>query len=80
MKLLIFWLGRLVPAAVLIVIGVSQIVAGYVPKLEERIGHAPLPLSIGIIVLGLLSMALSSWIAQVHKRYRQYVASRQADA
>jgi hypothetical protein len=80
MKLLIFWLGRWVPATILIVIGVSQIVAGYVPALEERIGRAPLPLSIGAIVLGCLSMALSFWIAQVHKRYRQYVASRRTNA
>jgi hypothetical protein len=70
MKLLIFWLGRWVPAAILIGIGVSEIVAG----------HAPLPLCIGVIVLGSLSVALSIWIAQVHKRHRQFVASGQPNA
>jgi hypothetical protein len=79
-KLLIFWLGRLVPATILIVIGVAEIIAGYVPALKERIGHAPLPLSIGGIVLGCLSVALSFWIVRVHQRYRKFVASRRAHA
>jgi hypothetical protein len=70
MKLLIFWLGRFVPAAILIGVGGYEIVAG----------HAPLPLSIGAIVLGCLSVALSIWIARVFKRHRQYVTSRRANA
>jgi hypothetical protein len=66
MKLLIFWLGRLVPAAILIGVGAWEITAG----------HAFLPLFIGAIVLGCLSLALSLWIARVHRRYRHFVASR----
>jgi hypothetical protein len=70
MKLTIFWLGRWAPAILLIGIGASEIVAG----------RAPLPLSIGAIVLGCLSMATSVWIAQVHRRYRRFLAWRQTHA
>ena len=80
MKLVLVWIMRWVPGALLTVIGVANIVAGYVPALENRIGHAPLALSIGLIVFGCLSMALSFWVAGVENRYRQFVASRRADA
>jgi hypothetical protein len=70
MKLLIFWLGRWVPTVLLIGAGVWAI----------AVEHAPLPLPIAAIVVGCLSAALSFWIARVHRRYRQFVASRQTHA
>jgi hypothetical protein len=80
MKLAFFWFMRWAPGTLLIVIGVANIVAGYVPALEDRIGHAPLPLSIGMIVFGCLSTALSFWVAGVERRYQQLVASRRSNA
>ncbi|HEY3800622.1 MAG TPA: hypothetical protein VGL58_19895 [Caulobacteraceae bacterium] len=80
MKLALVWFMRWAPGAVLVAIGVASIAAGYVPALEHRIGHGPLPLSIGVIVFGSLSLALAVWITSVEKRYRQFIASRRANA
>jgi hypothetical protein len=80
MKLALILFMRWVPGTVLVVSGIAGVVAGYVPALQDRIGHAPVPLSIGMIVFGSLSLALSFWVASVHRRYRQFVASRQASA
>jgi hypothetical protein len=80
MKLALVWFMRWAPGTVLVVIGVANIVAGYVPALERRIGHGPLPLSIGVIVFGSLSLALAVWVTSVEKRYRQFIASRRANA
>jgi hypothetical protein len=80
MKLALVWLMRWVPGTVLVVIGVANIVAGYVPALARRIGHGPFALSIGVIVFGGLSLALTVWVTSVEKRYRQFIASRRANA
>ncbi|HWA60836.1 MAG TPA: hypothetical protein VG939_05650 [Caulobacteraceae bacterium] len=79
MKVLVLWIGRWVPATLLLVIGIETITARFVPSLDDRTGHAPLPLSIGMIVLGGLSMALSLWVARLRRRYRQYVAAKRVD-
>lgn len=78
MKLALVWFSRFVPASLLIGIGLAQIVAGYVPALKDRSGQAPVPLTVGMIVVGSLSMALSVWVVSVEQRYKRFVASRQA--
>jgi hypothetical protein len=80
MRLAFIWFMRWAPGTVLIVIGSANIAAGYVPALKDRIGHAPLALSLGIIVFGCLSVALAFWVTGVEKRYRQFVTSRRANA
>jgi hypothetical protein len=77
---LLVWFMRVVAPTVFVVVGVANIVAGYVPSLADRMGHAPWPLSVGLIVLGGLGAAHSFWIVRVHQRHRQFMSSRQANA
>jgi uncharacterized RDD family membrane protein YckC len=79
-QLAIIWFARVVPATLLIVIGVSSILAGYVPEFRDWIGHAPLPLSIGVTVLGVLYAALQFYLVHLRRRYRLMIEARQSNA
>lgn len=79
-QLAIIWFARVVPATLFIVIGVSSILAGYVPELQGWVGHAPLPLSIGVTVFGVLLAALQFYLAHLRRRYRLMIEARQANA
>ena len=79
-QLAVIWFARVVPGTLLIVIGVSNILAGYVPKLRDWLGRAPLPLSIGVTVLGTLYVALQFYLARLRRRYKLMIEMRQANA
>jgi hypothetical protein len=67
-----WWFLRLVsllPCAALILIGVANIVSGYVPWLAARIGHAPIWLSVGIIVFGAVGASPSLWLMRLRLRW-----------
>ena len=80
MKRLVVDILNLAPAAVLVTVGVSEILSRYVPWLAAILGHPSIWVSVACIVLGVLAALPYLWLMRLRRRLRDQVAMRRADA
>ena len=60
----------LLPGAVLVVIGVANLMSSYVPWIATNVGHAPIWLSAGLIVFGVLGVSPYLVVMRLRRRLR----------
>jgi len=79
MKRWIVAILNLAPGVLLIAVGISEIVSGYVPWLAARVGHAPIWLSVTCIAIGALGALPYLSVMYLQRCLRNLVALRRTN-
>jgi len=69
----------LAPGATLVVLGIAGIISGHAPWLAAKVGHAPIWLSVGMIVFGVLGAAPYLAVMYLRRRLRNLAAMKRTN-